>query len=72
MLPLDEVDDRAAQLETGCQRQIGGGGPDLHADVTGLHHAAQVCADVRELLGGEPEDYRPALAGLEVQSPEAA
>ena len=63
--PLDQLDDRAAQPELGGQRQVGGGGADLHADAPGLDDAAEVRADVGELLGRQAEGDRPALAGLE-------
>ena len=67
-----QLDHRAAQPELGGQRQVGGGGADLHADPPGLDDAPDVRADVGQLLGGEPERDGPALAGLEPDPPEAA
>jgi glucosamine-6-phosphate deaminase len=72
VLSLLELDDRTAEQELGGQRQVGGGGADLHADTPGLDDAAEVRADVGELLGGEVEDDGPALTGAEVHPPEAA
>ena len=71
-MPLDELVDGADEHHLGGQWQVRRGPPDMDPDPARLHDPAVRGVDVRQLLGRELEDDGPALAGFEVDPPEAA
>src|SRR4051812_37111954 len=75
VLPIAQLDGRAAQRHARRQWKIVRRGPDAETDRPGLDDPPVVGTGIGELFGREPERHRPAFPGAQrdpTETPELA